>query len=45
LKVLVFGAAGRTGRNIVDQALNRGYQVTAFIHKTRGIEKDVEKGL
>ncbi|HXW95717.1 MAG TPA: SDR family oxidoreductase [Nitrososphaerales archaeon] len=45
MKVLVFGAAGRTGRNIVDQALNRGYQVTAFIHKTRGIEKDVEKGL
>ena len=45
MRVVVFGAAGRTGRNIVEQALSRGYHVTAFIHKTRGLEEDAEKGL
>lgn len=34
MKVVVFGASGRTGRDIVEQALSRGYQVTIFIHKT-----------
>jgi len=45
MKVVVFGAAGRTGKNIVEQALGRGYHVTAFVHKTRGLEEYAEKGL
>lgn len=32
MKVLVFGAAGRTGRNIVSRALGHGHDVTAFVH-------------
>jgi putative NADH-flavin reductase len=36
MKIVVFGASGRTGANIVEQALRRGYGVTAFIHKARG---------
>ncbi|MDA4112734.1 MAG: SDR family oxidoreductase [Thaumarchaeota archaeon] len=38
IKIVVFGAAGGTGRNIVEQGLSRGYPVTAFIHKKRGLE-------
>jgi putative NADH-flavin reductase len=34
-KIAVFGAAGRTGRNIVEQGLSRGYEVTAFVHRTK----------
>ena len=32
MKLLVIGAAGRTGTAIVEQALARGHQVTAFVH-------------
>jgi len=32
VKILVFGAAGRTGRLIVERALGHGHDVTAFIH-------------
>lgn len=31
MKVLVVGAAGRTGRSVVQQALDAGHQVTAFV--------------
>jgi putative NADH-flavin reductase len=31
MRVLVFGATGGTGREIVTQALERGYDVTAFV--------------
>jgi putative NADH-flavin reductase len=34
MRILVFGAAGRTGRLIVEKALGHGHDVTAFIHKT-----------
>jgi putative NADH-flavin reductase len=30
-KILVFGASGGTGRNIVSQALDQGHDVTAFV--------------
>lgn len=30
MKIVVFGAAGGTGRDVVEQALTRGYEVTAF---------------
>ena len=31
MRVLVFGASGKTGREVVRQALARGFQVTAFV--------------
>ena len=43
MKILVFGAAGKTGREVVIQALSQGHQVTAFLNeqelgKTRKLE-------
>ena len=32
MKVVVFGAAGKTGRAVVDQAKAAGHTVTAFVH-------------
>ena len=32
MKVLVIGAAGRTGRAVVGQAVKQGHEVTAFLH-------------
>lgn len=34
MKFVVFGAAGKTGRLIVERALGHGHEVTAFIHST-----------
>ena len=34
MKVLVIGAAGKSGRAVVEQALAAGHDVTAFVHKT-----------
>ena len=34
MKLLVFGASGKTGREVVRQALARGYMVTAFVRQT-----------
>jgi putative NADH-flavin reductase len=34
MKVLVFGASGKTGRQVVRQALARGFDVTAFVRET-----------
>ena len=33
MKVLVIGAAGKTGRAVIEQAIAGGHQVTAFVHK------------
>ncbi len=32
MKVLVVGAAGKTGRAVVEQAIKAGHDVTAFVH-------------
>lgn len=32
MRLLVFGASGRTGNHIVQQALGHGHEVTAFVH-------------
>lgn len=34
MRILVLGAAGRTGRHVVEQALGHGHDVTAFVHET-----------
>ena len=31
MKLTVFGASGRTGRHVVEQALGGGHEVTAFV--------------
>ena len=36
MKVLVVGAAGRSGRAVVEQALAAGHDVSAFVHNTEG---------
>ena len=33
MRLIVFGASGKTGREIVTQALERGHQVTAFVRR------------
>ena len=33
MKIVVFGAAGRTGRHVVERALGHGHEVTAFVHR------------
>ena len=39
MHLLVIGAAGRTGREVVSQALAHGHQVTAFVRsQSVGIE-------
>jgi putative NADH-flavin reductase len=40
MKVLVIGAAGKSGRAVVEQALVAGHDVTAFAHKTEGYLPD-----
>jgi len=37
MKLFVIGATGRTGREIVQQALERGHQVTAFVRSPESI--------
>ena len=34
MNVLVFGASGKTGREVVRQALARGFNVAAFVRET-----------
>src|SRR5215510_5030074 len=38
MKLFVIGATGRTGREIVEQAVARGHQVTAFVRSPEGIK-------
>src|SRR5262245_57146174 len=34
MRAIVFGAAGRTGGHLVNQALARGHEVTAFVRRS-----------
>jgi len=43
MKLFVIGATGRTGREIVDQALARGHHVTAFVRSPQGIKLKNER--
>lgn len=38
MKLLVIGATGRTGRHVLDQAVARGHEVTAFTRKPSLLE-------
>jgi putative NADH-flavin reductase len=37
MKLFVIGATGRTGREVVQEALARGHQVTAFVRSHEGV--------
>jgi putative NADH-flavin reductase len=43
MKLLVIGATGRTGREIVQQALARGHHVTAFVRSPESITLENER--
>ena len=43
MKLFVIGATGRTGREVVEQALARGHQVTAFVRSPGGIKLKNER--
>ncbi len=38
MKVLVFGATGSVGRHVVEQGLERGHDVTAFVRDSSGLD-------
>lgn len=40
MKVLVIGATGKTGKNVVEQAVIAGHEVTTFVHETKGYLPD-----
>jgi putative NADH-flavin reductase len=40
VRITVFGATGRTGKPLVEQALNSGFEVTAFV---RSLDKITTK--
>src|SRR5574337_617106 len=43
MKVIVFGATGPTGRRAVDEALAKGYEVTAFVRDPSKLETKHER--
>jgi uncharacterized protein YbjT (DUF2867 family) len=43
MKLFVIGATGRTGREIVEQALTRGHHVTAFVRSPKSITSKNER--
>jgi putative NADH-flavin reductase len=43
MKLFVIGATGGTGREVVEQALARGHQVTAFVRSAEGIKLKNER--
>jgi putative NADH-flavin reductase len=42
MRITVFGASGRTGRPLVEQALERGHEVVAFVRDAEGFSSSVE---
>lgn len=42
MKIVVFGASGGTGRELVRQAVERGHQVTAFVRNPHKLPADAQ---
>lgn len=40
MKVVIFGAAGKTGGLLVDRALAKGYEVIVMVRKTSKFKKE-----
>ena len=43
MRITVFGASGRTGRSLVEQALEHGHEVVAFVRDASGFEESGER--
>lgn len=43
MRLTVFGATGRTGQPLVDQALDRGHEVVAFVRNPSGLPSAVRE--
>jgi len=43
LKIIIFGASGRTGLHLIKQALERGHEVTAFARTPNKISIDHDR--
>jgi putative NADH-flavin reductase len=43
LNILIFGASGKTGKELVTQALNEGHDVTAFVRTPGKLKQSHEK--
>ncbi|GAB6043385.1 NAD(P)-dependent oxidoreductase [Endothiovibrio diazotrophicus] len=43
MKVVIFGATGGTGRQLVVQALEGGHEVTAFVRRADGVDQRHER--
>ncbi|MDV4149942.1 NAD(P)-binding oxidoreductase [Clostridium sp. AL.422] len=43
MKIIVFGANGRTGQEVIKQALNKGIEVTAFVRNAENMKIQSEK--
>jgi uncharacterized protein YbjT (DUF2867 family) len=44
MKVLIFGATGPTGHDLVARALEKGHEVTAFARNPKGLKIDKQEG-
>lgn len=42
MKVIIFGAGGRTGKLVVNDALDAGHEVTAFVHEAEQFDPRVQ---
>jgi putative NADH-flavin reductase len=45
MKIAVFGASGRVGQEVTTEALRRGHEVNAFIHRANPFERQSIQGL
>ena len=39
MRIVVFGAAGGTGKHVVELGLAGGHEITAFVHNNRGLDE------
>ena len=44
MKILVMGASGKTGHEVVRQALAAGHEVTAFVRDPSRLERSRHRG-
>jgi putative NADH-flavin reductase len=41
MRIAIFGASGRTGRQLVEQAVSQGHEVTAIVRNPNGLPSDL----
>jgi uncharacterized protein YbjT (DUF2867 family) len=45
MRIAIFGASGRTGRQLVEQAMTRDREVTAIVRNPDGLPSDLRGGV